>query len=59
MTLYATGPRRAEVTHLKVSDIDSKRMVIHVRGAPNFRTDLPCNYLVKRRHSDGRVRSAV
>jgi hypothetical protein len=32
MTLYATGLRRAEVTHLKVSDIDSKCMVIHVRG---------------------------
>jgi site-specific recombinase XerD len=32
MTLYATGLRRAEVTHLKVSDVDSKRMVIHVRG---------------------------
>ena len=32
MTLYATGLRRAEVTHLKVSDIDSQRMVIHVRG---------------------------
>ena len=32
MTLYATGLRRAEVIHLKVSDIDSKRMVIHVRG---------------------------
>src|SRR5437870_562951 len=32
MTLYATGLRRAEVTHLKASDIDSKRMVIHVRG---------------------------
>ena len=32
MTLYATGLRCAEVTHLKVSDIDSKRMVIHVHG---------------------------
>lgn len=31
MTLYATGVRRAELTHLKVSDIDSQRMVIHVR----------------------------
>src|SRR5947209_11320719 len=31
MTLYATGLRCAEVTHLKLSDIDSKRMVIHVR----------------------------
>lgn len=32
MTLYATGARRAEVTGLKVSDIDSERMVIHIRG---------------------------
>jgi len=31
MTLYATGVRRAELCHLKVSDIDSQRMVIHVR----------------------------
>jgi integrase/recombinase XerD len=29
--LYATGLRRAELCHLKVSDIDSERMVIHVR----------------------------
>src|SRR5215467_10448383 len=32
MTLYATGARNAEVTHLKVSDIDSQRMVVHVCG---------------------------
>ncbi|HEY6372889.1 MAG TPA: tyrosine-type recombinase/integrase, partial [Candidatus Sulfotelmatobacter sp.] len=32
MTLYATGARRAEVAHLKLSDIDSQRMVIHIRG---------------------------
>ena len=32
MTLYATGARRAEVAHLKLSDIDSRRMVIHIRG---------------------------
>jgi integrase/recombinase XerD len=31
MTLYATGVRRAELTVLRVSDIDSNRMVIHVR----------------------------
>ena len=31
MILYATGLRRAELCHLKVSDIDSERMVIHVR----------------------------
>jgi len=32
MTLYATGVRRAELAHLKVTDIDSQRMVIHVQG---------------------------
>jgi integrase/recombinase XerD len=32
MTLYATGARRTEVAHLKVSDIDSQRMVVHIRG---------------------------
>ena len=32
MTLYATGARRAEVAHLKISDIDSRRMVFHIRG---------------------------
>lgn len=32
MTLYATGLRRAELVGLKASDIDSERMIIHVRG---------------------------
>jgi len=32
IVLYATGMRRAELTHLKVIDVDSQRMVIHVRG---------------------------
>ena len=32
MTLYATGARRAELTHLRASDIDSQRMVIHILG---------------------------
>jgi site-specific recombinase XerD len=31
MTLYSTGMRRAELCHLKVADIDSERMVIHIR----------------------------
>lgn len=31
MTLYSAGLRRAELCRLKVSDIDSERMVIHVR----------------------------
>jgi site-specific recombinase XerC len=33
MTLYATGMRRAELTRLKIADIDTQRMVIHIRGA--------------------------
>jgi integrase len=32
MTLYATGVRRAELARLKITDIDSQRMVIHVQG---------------------------
>jgi site-specific recombinase XerD len=31
MIMYATGARRAEAAHLKVSDIDSQRMVVHIR----------------------------
>jgi integrase/recombinase XerD len=31
MTLYATGLRRAELCRLRVADIDSDRMMIHVR----------------------------
>jgi integrase/recombinase XerD len=32
MTLYATGLRRAELARLKIRDIDSQRMVIHIQG---------------------------
>ena len=32
MTLYGIGVRRAELTRLKVSDIDSRRMVVHIQG---------------------------
>jgi len=32
MTLYATGARNKEATRLKFRDIDSKRMVIHIKG---------------------------
>jgi len=32
MTLYATGVRRSELSNMRVSDIDGKRMVVRVRG---------------------------
>ena len=32
MTLYGTGLRRTELTRLKVTDIDTQRMAIHVLG---------------------------
>jgi integrase/recombinase XerD len=32
MTLYGTGVRRAELIRLQILDIDSRRMVIHIRG---------------------------
>ncbi|MGC1649397.1 MAG: site-specific integrase, partial [Candidatus Sulfotelmatobacter sp.] len=31
MTLYGTGVRRAELARLQISDIDGRRMVIHIR----------------------------
>jgi integrase len=31
MTLYGTGLRREELSRLKLTDVDSRRMVIHVR----------------------------
>ncbi len=42
MTAYSTGMRRAEVCQLKVEDIDSKRMVIHIRQGKGRRDrDVP------------------
>jgi site-specific recombinase XerD len=42
MTLYGTGMRRAEVSLLKISDIDSKRMMIRVeRGKGGGGRDIP------------------
>jgi site-specific recombinase XerD len=32
MTLYGTGVRREELIRLQAADIDSRRMVVHVRG---------------------------
>src|SRR6185312_12311596 len=42
MTLYSTGMRRAELCHLKVADIDSVRMIVHIRhGKRNRDRDVP------------------
>ena len=42
MLLYATGMRRTEATLLKVSDIDSQRMVIHIQRGKGMRDrDVP------------------
>lgn len=60
MTAYGTGARRAELAHLKVADIDSQRMVIHIQGgkgakdrdvmlSPNLLTELRKHYRRLRR----------
>lgn len=42
MVLYGTGMRRAEVARLKLADIDSQRMIIHVvNGKGGKDRDLP------------------
>lgn len=42
MLLYGTGMRRTEATRLKVSDIDSQRMVIHIHSGKGLRDrDVP------------------
>jgi len=42
MVLYGTGMRRSEVARLKIADIDSRRMVIHVvNGKGRKDRDLP------------------
>ena len=73
MALYATGVRRAELTHLKVTDVDSQRMVIHVRGgkgrkdrlwaAAHKRSDVPRKVMCRESRSISRghrlLRSAL
>ena len=42
MVLYGTGMRRAEIARLKIADIDSQRMIIHVvNGKGGKDRDLP------------------
>ena len=55
MTLYGTGVRRAECAALKLTDIDSARMVVHVQGgkggkdrdivlSPHLRDEISAHY---------------
>jgi len=55
MTLYGTGVRRAECAALKLTDIDSARMVVHVQGgkggkdrdivlSPHLRDEIRAHY---------------
>ena len=42
MVLYSTGMRRSELVHLRVEDIDSERMVIHIhKGKGGKDRDVP------------------
>ncbi len=42
MLLYSTGIRRAELCRLKVSDVDSRRMILHIREGKGGRDrDVP------------------
>jgi len=42
MTLYSTGIRRAELCRLQVTDIDSQRMMVHIRqGKGGHDRDVP------------------
>jgi integrase len=49
MALYSTGLRRSELVHLRVEDIDSERMVIHVhKGKGGKDRDVPlCSRLLE------------
>jgi integrase/recombinase XerD len=42
MVLYGTGMRRAEIARLKIADVDSQRMILHVvNGKGGKDRDLP------------------
>ena len=49
MTLYGTGARRAELCQLQIPDIDSHRMVVHIRGGKGRqdRDVMPSSALLK------------
>ena len=52
MVLYASGLCRTEASRLKVSDIDSQRMVIHVARGKGLRDrDVPLTPSGRRRYA--------
>jgi len=52
MVLYRTGMRRAEVARLKIADIDSQRMVIHVVDSKDGLNHCDESYLILGSRSD-------
>ena len=59
MTLYATGVRRSELAHLKITDVDSGRMVIHIhegKGGKDRDVMLSPNLLTELREHFRRLR---
>jgi integrase/recombinase XerD len=57
MTLYGTGLRRTELTRLKVSDIDSRRMVVHI--LTTFSNATPHTFFHLEHSSRRRVRKST
>ena len=57
MTAYAAGLRVSEACNLRIDDIDSSRMVIHVRGGTHQWGPIRCR-LRRDIESPGRARSA-
>lgn len=41
MLVYGMGLRVSEIVKLEITDIDSKNMQVHIRGAKGKKTDIP------------------
>lgn len=40
--IYSGGLRVGEAINLRIDDIDSRRMLIHIKGAKGKKIDIPC-----------------
>lgn len=46
MLIYSAGLRRSESINLKITDIDSERMVINIRGGKGKKTGFHCSRII-------------